>query len=282
MIAVCIATYNQQAYIAQAVQSALAQQCDEPVHIYIGDDASTDGTESVCRQLAADYPQIHYFRRTQNIGLVENTLLMYEQLLHDGCEWVAMLDGDDYWTTTDKLQEQIMFLRAHPDYGFVHTAAYDDVCGRLLEADKARKPTGDLHLCYNQHGAQTTNSTVLFRSSLLRPEDMAAIRAERFRVLDYPLYGIFSQRTCFGYIPRYTAAWRRHTSVSNPSGFFRYLVYRYHFARCWFWLDRRYGGNFHFGWFKAVRWYGWHVYVRLTQRRNTAAPICQNDGATIP
>ena len=53
MIGVCITTYNHELYIAQAIDSVLAQQCDEPIRIYIGDDASTDGTQNICEQYAA-------------------------------------------------------------------------------------------------------------------------------------------------------------------------------------------------------------------------------------
>ena len=53
MIAVCIATYNHEAFIAQAIESVLMQQCDEELRIYIGDDASTDGTAAVCERYAA-------------------------------------------------------------------------------------------------------------------------------------------------------------------------------------------------------------------------------------
>ena len=52
MIAVCIATYNHEAFIAEAIESVLSQVCDEPMRVYIGDDASTDATETVCEQYA--------------------------------------------------------------------------------------------------------------------------------------------------------------------------------------------------------------------------------------
>ena len=63
MIAVCITTYNHASFIAEAIKSVLAQECDEPVRIYVGDDASTDGTETVCRRLAAQDDRIVYIRR---------------------------------------------------------------------------------------------------------------------------------------------------------------------------------------------------------------------------
>ena len=144
MIAVCIATYNQEAYIAQAVESVLMQVCDEPLRIYIGDDASTDGTSAICERLAATDNRIRYYRRTQNMGLVNNTLELYRQIMADGCEYIAMLDGDDYWTDPNKLQLQMDYLRSHPEVGFIHTGAHEENNGEKSLIDDADIPVGDI------------------------------------------------------------------------------------------------------------------------------------------
>ena len=135
MIAVCIATYNHEAFIAQAIDSVLAQVCDEPIRIYIGDDASTDGTGAICERYAAKNERIVYVHRATNIGLTANTIDLYRRILADGCEYIAMLDGDDYWTDSNKLQLQVDYLRSHSEVGLVHTA----VEGQSAETI----PTGD-------------------------------------------------------------------------------------------------------------------------------------------
>ena len=89
MIAVCIATYNHEAFIAQAIESVLAQVCDESIRVYIGDDASTDGTQAVCERYAADQ-RIVYVRREKNLGLVSNTIDLYRRIMADGAEYIAM------------------------------------------------------------------------------------------------------------------------------------------------------------------------------------------------
>ena len=115
MIAVCITTYNHEAFIAEAIESVLAQECDEPLRVYIGDDASTDGTQRVCEQFAEQDERIVYVRRGQNMGLAANTIDLYRRIMADGCEYIAMLDGDDYWTDKHKLQIQTDYLREHPE-----------------------------------------------------------------------------------------------------------------------------------------------------------------------
>lgn len=263
MIAVCITTYNHEAFIAQAIESVLQQVCDEPIRLYIGDDASTDNTQVVCEHIMSQDARIVYIRRENNMGLVSNTLDLYQRIVADGCEYIAMLDGDDYWIDPHKLQQQIDYLRANPQIGLVHTAAYEDRDGKIYETDSANKPTGDISLQYNFEGALHTNCTVLFRSSLLQQNEMDAIRRQHFLVLDYPLYGLFAQRTQFAYIYLYMAAWRKHHSVSQPATITPFLRYQYHYARCWKWLDQRYPGNFHFKWYKAVLWYLWQIFYAL-------------------
>lgn len=263
MIAVCITTYNHAVYIERCLQSALNQTCDDQLRIYIGDDASTDGTDKVCKRIAKTDERIHYYQRKQNVGLVENTLLLYEQIMRDGCEWIAMLDGDDYWTDSNKLQTEVDFLRAHSDVGLVHTGAFVESNGQKKALNEANIPTGNLSLGYNLSGARQTNCTVLFRTSLLRTEEIQAIREEHFSVLDYPLYGLFSQRTMFAFLAQPTAVWQSHRSVSQPLSISATLRYHRERIRMWHWLDKRYNGNFHFRWTKCLAWYLWKVFYTL-------------------
>ena len=255
MIAVCIATYNHEPYIAQAIESVLRQECEEEVRIYIGDDASTDGTRAVCEQYAAQDERIVYIRRPKNVGLSANTIDLYRRIMADGAEYIAMLDGDDYWTDEKKLQRQVDYLREHPEVGFVHTAAEGQGDERI--------PTGDMSQCYDRSGARQTNSTVLFRASLLHEADLAEIEQQGFPVLDYPLYGIFSQHTQFGYLPIATAVWREHISVSRPSSVGAQIRYKKERIRIWHWLDKKYNGHFHFRWYRAILWYLWQIFYIL-------------------
>lgn len=253
MIAVCITTYNHERYIAQCIDSVLAQQCDEPIRIYIGDDASTDDTSRICRA----YAQVHgiiLHEREKNVGLVNNTLDLYERIMSDGCTYIAMLDGDDYWYSPHKLQHQVDYLRAHAQVGLVHTEAYDLIDGQHIHRP-IDPPVGDIRMRYNLVGAMQTNCTVVFRTALLHADDIQSLREQRFPVLDYPLYGIFSQRTHFAFLPTITAVWRQHESVSNPSSFRSYIRYKKERIRMWKWLDNKYNHRFHFNQLEGRIWF---------------------------
>ena len=103
-ISVIVVTYNQEATIAKTLESILSQKIDVPFEIVIGDDASTDGTEMICRKYAEAYPdRIRYFRRDRNMGLVKN----YYQCIED-CQGDFLADcaGDDFWIDNDNLRKE--------------------------------------------------------------------------------------------------------------------------------------------------------------------------------
>ena len=236
MIAVCIATYNHEAFIAEAIESVLSQQCDEAMCIYIGDDASTDGTSSVCRRYAAQDKRIVYIRRETNMGLVRNTIDLYRRMMADGADYVAMLDGDDFWCHEGKLQMQVDYLRSHPECGFVHTG------GRVLSGSN-KWTFGQREGVYGIDSPGFANCTVVFRTELLDEKVLEAIEAQDFRWLDYPLYGVFYQKTKWVYLPEETAVWRDHESVSQPREAKAILRNREERCRMWKWLDTQFPGK---------------------------------------
>ena len=236
MIAVCIATYNHEAFIAQAIESVRMQECDEPLRIYVGDDASTDNTPAICRQLAKADERIVYVRRKKNLGLTNNTLDLYRRILTDQCDYIAMLDGDDYWTDSHKLQLQINYLRAHPEVGFVHTNG-QTLSGKDTWTFEQREGT------YGLESVGFANCTVLFRTNLLSDALLKDIEQQHFMWLDYPLYGVFYQHTQWAYLPQQTAVWRDHTSVSQPKNAAAILRLREERVRMWRWLGQQFPGK---------------------------------------
>lgn len=272
MIAVCIATYNHEAFIAQAVESVLAQVCDEPLRIYIGDDASTDGTAAICERYAQQDACIVYIRRKKNLGLTSNTLDLYRRILADGCEYIAMLDGDDYWTDPHKLQLQLNYLRSHPEVGFVHTN------GQTLSG-KDTWTFGQRQGLYGIDSVGFANCTVLFRTNLLNEPLLKDIEQQHFLWLDYPLYGVFYQQTKWAYLPQKTAVWRDHVSVSQPRSAHDILRLRKERCRMWKWLDNLFPGKVGYSAQEAQN-YVWSQQLNLIYQfndRSLVTPDLLND-----
>lgn len=117
MVAVYMICYNCEAYIAQAIEGVLMQQTDFGVQLFIGDDASTDGTANICRSYQEKYPErIQLLLHPRNMGAVNNAKAVYEACLNSGASYIAMCEGDDYWTDPLKLQKQVTLLEANPQY----------------------------------------------------------------------------------------------------------------------------------------------------------------------
>jgi glycosyltransferase involved in cell wall biosynthesis len=112
-LSVAMITYNQVQYIGQAIESVLAQRVNFDYEIVIGEDCSTDGTRAVVIDFHRRYPdRIVLILRPRNIGPMRN---MESTLAACHGQYLSILEGDDYWTSADKLQKQVDFLDAHPD-----------------------------------------------------------------------------------------------------------------------------------------------------------------------
>jgi glycosyltransferase involved in cell wall biosynthesis len=119
-VTVCIVTRNQHDFIEACVRSVAEQEVDAGLCILIGDDGSDDGTSEIVSQLAHEYPdRIEHIRREPRIGVFAN---MRDILTNVDSDFVARVDGDDYWLP-GKLQRQLDYLLAHPDCAAVYTNA---------------------------------------------------------------------------------------------------------------------------------------------------------------
>lgn len=113
-VSVLMITYNHERFIAQAIASAVMQQTTFPIEIVIGEDCSTDGTRAIVQQFQQQYPHlIRLLLHSHNVGMMANFTQTYAACIG---EYIAMLEGDDFWTDPYKLQKQVDFLEAHPDY----------------------------------------------------------------------------------------------------------------------------------------------------------------------
>ncbi len=109
-VSVLTLTYNHADFIEQNIQSVLEQQTDFPIEHIIADDDSDDGTQEIILRYAKRYPHIvPVFQRTRSYGSA-NTRALFESA---SSEYVALCDGDDYFTDPCKLQTQADFLDAH-------------------------------------------------------------------------------------------------------------------------------------------------------------------------
>ena len=125
-LSVFVVTYNQEKYIRECLDSILMQKVDFEYEVIIGEDCSSDSTPKICDEYAEKYPFIHVCHHPQNIGLLKNW-----EFVMNRCqgEYIALIEGDDYWIDKNKLQRQVEWLEAHPEYMLTFTRAeilYED------------------------------------------------------------------------------------------------------------------------------------------------------------
>ncbi|HEV7351161.1 glycosyltransferase family 2 protein [Telluribacter sp.] len=125
-VSVCVPTYNHEKYIARMLDGALMQQTTFSYEIVIGDDGSTDKAPGIIQEYARRYPErIRAYLHPHNLGPQEprefggrNNVLFLLKACRG--EYVALCEGDDYWTDPHKLQKQVEFMDTHPDYALCH------------------------------------------------------------------------------------------------------------------------------------------------------------------
>lgn len=132
LVSICLRTYNNQGFILEALEGILMQQVNFDLELIYSDDGSCDESfELVANALKNQHPfiHVHLIKQPQNLGVTGSLLYVLEKAQGT---YIALCDGDDYWSDPNKLQMQIDFLETHPDYEvcFTNVCTIDE-CGRV-------------------------------------------------------------------------------------------------------------------------------------------------------
>lgn len=216
-VSVRLTCYNQEKYIAQALESVLMQKTDFEFEVVIGDDFSTDGTSRIIREYEQKHPQVirilkrekgdRYHQLRQKYGRLYNYV---DTLYNCRGSYVAHLDGDDYWSSPEKLQRQADFLDANPDLAeCFHNVEclYENAenAGRPVSAPKVKKQRYTLDDLLR--GNFICHSSVMFRRGLFGryPEPFL-----RMYPADWPLHILNAQYGDIGHIDQVMGVYRIH------------------------------------------------------------------------
>lgn len=116
-VSVVCNVYNHEKYLRDALEGFVMQKTDFPFEVLVHDDASTDGSAAIIREFEAKYPDIiKPICQTENQhsqGILINKTFQIPRIQG---KYVAVCEGDDYWTDPEKLQKQYDFMENHPDY----------------------------------------------------------------------------------------------------------------------------------------------------------------------
>ncbi len=118
LVSICCITYNHEKYIKDAIEGFLMQKTSFPIEIIIYDDASTDKTVDIIKEYEAKYSELFncmYQKENQYSKGVRGIVAKFTFPLAKG-KYIALCEGDDYWTDSNKLQKQVDFLEVNPEY----------------------------------------------------------------------------------------------------------------------------------------------------------------------
>ena len=231
VVTVCILTYNHKEFIEQAINGTLIQKINFPYEILIGDDCSTDGTTEIIRKYQNQYPdKIRLLVSDRNLWQpLPNiaTGLMGIALLQ-ACrgKYIAICEGDDYWTDPLKLQKQVDFLEANPEYsGAFHQIQVLEEDGTWGDPLKGLQNLGNrldvtLEDCISNTPPFHTSSFLFRRDRLHLPQDFS-----RYSSGDMSLYVILSSQGKFRRIPENMSVYREHPGgITKKSAAHRDIV----------------------------------------------------------
>jgi glycosyltransferase involved in cell wall biosynthesis len=115
-VSVIMITYGHEAFISQAIEGVLLQKCNFKIELIIANDCSKDNTDLVVKRIIAEQPNVNWIKytcHTENKGMMANFIWALQQAQG---KYVAICEGDDYWTDPCKLQKQFDFLESNPNY----------------------------------------------------------------------------------------------------------------------------------------------------------------------
>lgn len=178
MVSVAMITYNHARFLKGAIEAILNQKCTFSFDLIIADDASTDSSPEIVKNLIANHPngsQIKYIRHADNKGITDNLKGVLQQCKG---KYIATCEGDDVWTNARKLQKQVEFLEEHPNYGLVcgsfdrinhHTGIKDNYVVEYNEPNSLHEDGFEIDLEKFWKKWCTQLLTLVFRRELMDP-----------------------------------------------------------------------------------------------------------------
>ena len=227
LVSIQCLVYNHEPYLRQCLDGFVMQKADFPFEAIVHDDASTDNSAAIIREYAEKYPDI-----IKPIYEIENQYSkdreILRRLMNDACKgkYIALCEGDDYWTDPLKLQKQVSFLESHPDYTMCVTES------RVLAPDKSfwewqtfkedcEMPTTTI-IKAGMHLIQTC--TFVFRKEVLS-NDWPEVNRQ-CRVGDFPLFITCALKGKVYYLSCRTGVYRKVLNGGSWSSMMAHLDYK--------------------------------------------------------
>lgn len=215
LLSVCIRTHNQERFIREALDSVLCQKTTFAFEIIVSDDASSDGTVAILQEYAIKYhTKIRLLLSETNLGGPNNLKRVIEA---SQAKYITCLDGDDYYTDAYKLQKQVDFLEANPEYAACfHNTWMVDTLGN--KQGLFNKP--DFHAIHDAREFIRERWFVPIHSAVLRREYVEFPEwYDKVMNDDYVVHLLVAKHGAYYYMSDVMVAYRRHEqNISHAYG----------------------------------------------------------------
>ena len=204
-ISVIVVTYNHENFVAQAIESVLTQSTDRLLEVIISEDKSTDRTRDIVKDYARRDERIRVILSERNVRSNE---VVARALRSAVGRYVCILDGDDYWLASDKLEQQANFLDSNPRYSAIfHNAFIEDTFPA-----KRRWTRPDLPKTFTLNeiwqGNPFATCTGMLRRDCL--EGLGSWYDALFPITDWSLYILCAERGPIAFVDEIVGAYRQH------------------------------------------------------------------------
>lgn len=207
-VSVLIMTYNHASFIRQAIDSVLMQRCNFDWEILISEDCSTDGTRAIVAQYEREHPgRIRLLLSSQNL---HNNQIVVRGIEASKGKYIALLDGDDFWISPEKLQRQAAFLDTHPDCAICFHNAKTVTEGKEEESRNWTPVNHPEITSFKQlwFGNFIATSSTMFRRGLI--EYLPRWYDDFFPITDWPLHILNAEHGDIGYLNETMSVYRLH------------------------------------------------------------------------
>lgn len=217
-VSICTQTYNHKEYIKECLDSFVRQKTNFEFEILVHDDASTDGTAELVKEYEEKYPQLfnNVYQTENQYGKINSlTEILFKKARG---KYIAICEGDDYWSDPNKLQKQVDFLVNNPECFVCHTwhSHLINKNGDWIDEEAPKSNKGYLEQTFStveiilKNQLRLKSRTVMFRNELEFPETFRKVPYG-----DIAMSILFGKYGKYGFIDEPTAVYRIHSEGAS-------------------------------------------------------------------
>ena len=244
LVSICCISYNQEKYIRETIEGFLIQKTNFPVEIIIHDDASTDATAKIIQEYATQHPELFVTILQNENQWSKGGGSIFARFVFPKAsgKYIALCEGDDYWTDPYKLQKQVDFLEENEDCSLCfHASKHVNTNNpekfhvhhpKIIPTDYKFEMK---HVILGGGGFMATNSMVFLKEHIMeRPEWM-----DKVPIGDLPLMLLLASKGKIGYVDDVMSVYRIMSSSTSWSASMQNQnrAKKHHYAILKMWSD---------------------------------------------